>query len=100
VRNEPLRPVTKEDIRGEIEHAVATAGGKARARLERSYAEIAFPTMLPAYDKCWWTMPTSFGCVRSRAPVRRPSMVGRYFDPDEAIPQVRVYRLERGRANH
>ena len=27
-------------------------------------------------------------------------MVGRYFDPDEAIPQVRVYRLERGRANH
>jgi hypothetical protein len=129
VRDEPARPVTKVDIRGEIEHAVATAGEKARSGVERSYAAIEFPTTLPAYttllvdesDFVWvrpfaragetlvrWSVFSPTGSLAAEVDVPahlevfeigRNYVLGRYFDPDEAIPQVRVYRLERGRAN-
>ncbi|MHB1297362.1 MAG: NHL repeat-containing protein [Gemmatimonadaceae bacterium] len=129
VRTEAARTVTKGDIRGEIERAVATAGENERARLERSYAAIEFPTTLPAYttllvdesDFVWvrpfaragedlvrWSVFSPTGSLVAEVDVPahlevfeigRDYVLGRYLDPEEAIPQVRVYGLERGKVN-
>ena len=98
-----------------------------QARIERYYAEIPFPKTLPAYSTLlvdgaghvWaqdyaraespttnWTIFDSRG--RSIAAAALPAhfevyevgsdyVLARFMDPDEAIPQVRLYRLRRGR---
>lgn len=98
-----------------------------QARIERSYAEIPFPKTLPAYSvllidgagQVWaqddaraespttnWTIFDSRGrrVAAAALPVHfevyeigSDYVLGRFMDPDEAIPQVRLYRLRRGR---
>lgn len=119
--------ITPADIRDEIERAVAESGESRRAGVERSYAEITFPTTVPAYthlvvdaeDFAWVRSFPRSGAREARWSVFSPSgtfvrevaipthlevfeigrdyVLGRYLDPEEAIPQVRLYRLERSR---
>lgn len=120
--------VTKSDIRAEVERAVANAGEARRARVEAGYAEITFPTTLPAYtqllvdseDHLWvrpfprntggialWSVFAPSGAFAGEVAVPihlevfeigRDYVLGRFMDPEEAIPQVRLYRLTRAAA--
>lgn len=117
--------VSKTDIHDEIELAVANEGENRRARVEAEYAEITFPATLPAYtqmlvdaeDFLWvrpfprgtgsivfWSVFTASGTFAGDVAVPkhlevfeigRDYVLGRFMDPTEAIPQVRLYRLTR-----
>lgn len=116
---------SRADIRDEIERVVSAAGEARRARVEAEYAEIALPATLPAYthlvvdadDHAWirahpnraaetvsWSVFSPAGTLVAEASVPqalevfeigRDYVLGKYLDPVEAIPQVRLYRLTR-----
>jgi hypothetical protein len=124
-RPELPTPVTRDDIRDETERAVAEAGEPRRAAVERGYAGITFPATLPAYtqmvidaeDHVWvrafprrsaptarWSVFSPVGALVAEVDVPkhlevyeigRDYALGRYLDPEEAVPQVRMYRLSR-----
>ena len=124
-RTETAVAVSRADIRDEIERSVANGGEARRAQIERSYADITFPSTLPAYthlmvdaeDHVWvrgfprgasptvrWTVfaPTGAPAAEVQLPahlevfeIGRDYVLGRYLDPTEAVPQVRLYRLTR-----
>jgi hypothetical protein len=126
-RPEPPLAVTKTDIRDEIEREIANRGESSRKSVEEAYAEMTFPTTLPAYtslivdsDDFVWVRPYPRGSPQSVrwsvfdskgvlvAEVDVPThlelfeigpeyVLGRYLDPVEAIPQVRLYRLTRAK---
>jgi len=125
-KDEPTA-VSPQDVRDEIERAVAEAGESRRAGIERSYAAITFPATLPAYthvvvdseDFAWVRAFPRSGAREARWSVFAPAgsfvgevalprdlevfeigvdyVLGRSLDPDEGIPQVRLYRLVRSR---
>ncbi len=114
--------VSQRDIRDEIERAVAKSGESRRAQVERGYAAITFPATVPAYthlvidseDFAWVRPFPRSGAREARWSVFSPSgtfvgevaipshlevfeigrdyVLGRFLAPDEAIPQVRLYR--------
>ncbi len=118
-------PTTREDIRDYIELEIAADGEQYRERYERRYAEMEFPPTLPAYtalvvdaeDLVWvrafprgtgptarWSVfaPTGALVAEVEVPrylevfeIGRDYLLGRYFDPVEAMPEVRLYRLTR-----
>ena len=115
--------VTTRDIDAEVERQVASSGAKSRPRLEKYFAEIALPKTLPPYrdlmvdatDNLWvqdyarsapssvtWTVfdPTGKQLVEVQMPhaldvyeIGADYVLGRFLDPEESIPQVRMYRL-------
>jgi hypothetical protein len=122
-RDEPSVPVTRDDIRAEIDRAVGGAEAR-REAIERSYAEMTLPSTLPPYtallvdadDHVWVrSYPRGTGAVRWSVfspagrlvaevavprhlevyEIGRDYLLGRYLDPEEEIPQVRQYRLTR-----
>ena len=114
---------TPDDIQYAIEKEVGGRGPEIRARVERSYAEMQLPKTIPAYaamkvdarENLWvqdyprtkspvvqWTVFDPRG--REIAAVALPVyleayeigddyVLGRFLDPEESIPQVRLYRL-------
>lgn len=116
---------TRDDIAYAREREIATAGEARRTAIERDYATLPFPKTVPAYaalrvdasDHLWvqdyprvrspnvtWSVFDREG--RQVAEVALPVhlevyeigadyVLGRFMDPDEAIPQVRLYRLSR-----
>lgn len=113
------------DIRAEIERAVLENGESKRRGVERSYEGITFPKTLPAYtalvvdaeDHAWvrafpratdaaatWSVFSPSGALVAEVSVPkdlevfeigRDYVLGRMIDPEELVPQVRTYRLER-----
>ena len=126
-RSEVPIAVSERDIRDAIERAVAEEGEARRAAVEREYAAITFPTTVPAYthlvidseDFAWvrafprsgarearWSVFSPAGAFVGEVAVPthlevfeigRDFILGRYLDPNESIPQVRLYRLDRTR---
>ncbi len=124
VPSSPVR-VTARDIEAEREREIASLGERARARTEQGYKTIALPEFMPATrdllvdatGAVWvqhyprasspdvqWTVFGADGKVR--ATMRMPSalevyeigaeyVLGRFIDPDEQVPEVRLYRLRR-----
>jgi hypothetical protein len=119
------RAITDEDIEYAMELEIAENGERARAGIQRRYGMITFPKTAPAYaalrvdhaGNLWIqdyprpSAPTVIWRVFSRdgASVSRVDLptylgvyeigadyvLGRYLDPDESVPQVRLYRLRR-----
>lgn len=117
--------VTPADVRNALQIEIANAGEPFRKRLEDAFAEMTFPKTLPAYTKLIvdanenvWVRPYPRGTPTSvrwsvfdangtlAAEVEVPILLevyeigaeyllGRYLDPREATPQVRLYRLNR-----
>lgn len=120
----PVR-VTPRDISDLIEQQVSIRGEGQRKAIEANLAAIVLPKTLPAYaalvvdadDNLWvqdfahanprlvtWTV---FGRQGNQlAEVALPAtldiyeigqdyILGRYLDPDEAVPEVRLYRLSK-----
>jgi hypothetical protein len=105
---------------------IAADGEQYRERYERRYAGMEFPSTLPAYtalivdseDLVWvrafprgtgaaapWSVFSSSGALVAEVALPRhlevfeiggDYLLGRYFDPVDAIPEVRLYRLDRG----
>jgi len=126
-RDESPTPVSRADVKDEIERAIAEAGEPKRLRVEQEYAEITLPTTLPAYtdlvidadDQPWvrafprrgesvaqWSVFAATGALVAEVAVPkhlevyeigRDYVLGRYMDPSESIPQVRLYRLVRSK---
>ncbi len=124
-RPESPRPVTTADVRAYTEREVANSGERNRARIEASLAAIEFPSTLPAYthlvvddqDLVWIRGFPRAGASTARWTVFKATgeqvaevdlsanlevfeigagyVLGRYLDPDEAVPQVRIYQLRR-----
>ena len=124
-RDEPPQAVTSDDIRDYVELQIAERGDHRRASVEREFAAIEFPKTLPAYtalvvdseDLAWvrhfprgagasvkWTVFSSTGAIVAEVEVPRhlevneigrEYLLGRWFDPDDAIPEVRLYALRR-----
>lgn len=123
--NVPLTPVTKADIDKEIALTPGNISAATQKRLEASYAEILLPKTMPAYgafvvdalDNLWvqdykravskqvrWTVFAPDGKLLARVmlptdltvhEIGRDYILGRYQDVEEAVPQVRLYRLTR-----
>lgn len=115
--------VTEADVVAEREREIASVGERARVSIERSYAKIPMPELLPATrailvdaaEQVWvqhyprassatvaWTVFGPDGRVRATASlpaaldvyeIGSDYVLGRYIDPDEQIPEVRQYRL-------
>ena len=122
----PAVAVTRADIDAERDKEVASSPPTWRKSLEDDYATFPYPKFLPPYvalrvdagDNLWvqsyprkqspvvtWTVfnnrgsrITQLDLPRDLEPFEIGSdyVLGRYLDPDEAIPQVRLYRLVRG----
>ncbi len=118
-------PVTAQDIDAELERQVASDGERSRTRLTKYFSEIKMPKTLPPYrallvdgaDLLWvqdyaksasgtvsWTIFDPAGKQVATIPmpyafdvyeVGTDYVLGRYIDADDAIPQVRLYRLHR-----
>jgi len=116
---------TKDDIEYAKEKEIGGGGERVRASVERGYAEMTLPKTIPAYaslvvdsDDYLWVQdyPRAKGAtvrwsVFDRAgnavtevglpthlevyEVGRDYVLGRYLDPDEQVPEVRLYRLSR-----
>ena len=116
-------PVTLTDVEAEVEREVASNGAKSRPRVEKYFATITLPKTLPPYrallvdahDNLWvqdyarstpvsvtWTVfdPTGKQLVEVQMPqsldvyeIGADYVLGRFIDPDDSIPQVRMYRL-------
>ncbi|MBC8088219.1 MAG: hypothetical protein H7Z40_13205 [Phycisphaerae bacterium] len=123
--NTPLVPVTKADIEKEIALTPGNTSAAAQKRLETSYAEMVLPKTMPAFgafvvdalDNLWvqdykramarhvrWTVFAPDGKLLARVQlptdltvheIGRDYILGHYQDLEEAIPQVRMYRLTR-----
>jgi hypothetical protein len=126
-RREAPIAVTRADIRNAIEGEIANRGESARTDVESAYAEMALPSTLPAYtdlrvdaeDLVWvrayprgapaavrWSVFNTRGTLVAEIDVPThlevfeigtDYVLGRYLDPAEAIPQVRLYQLTRSR---
>jgi hypothetical protein len=120
-------PLTTVDVNAARDMAIAEAPSNRRSAIESRYAAYPYPRFLPAYaallidagDNLWvqdhprptlpgvrWTVFSPQGEQLAEITLPRALTVfeigadyilGRYLDPDEAIPQVRVYRLDRPR---
>ena len=120
-----LVPVTKNDIDEEHAREIASDGKNWKQGIERDYAKMTFPKSLPAYsaflidalDKLWvkdfprsasstvrWSTFSNDG--KAEGQVLLPTnldvfeigtdyILGRYLDPKESVPQVRLYKLTR-----
>ncbi len=114
--------VTKADVDAERERQIASLGERARTMIERSYASMTMPEFLPstrdlhvdATGDVWvqhypsaasatvrWTVFAPNGRVRATIgmpvalevyEIGADYVLGRYIDPDEQVPEVRVYR--------
>ena len=125
-KNRAPAPVTAADTRAVLERRLATVRPDRRQATETDHASYPYPKVFPPYaalrvdalDHLWvqdypraasatvlWSVFNPAG--RQVAEVALPRdlevfeigsdyVLGRYLDPDEAIPQVRVYRLDRG----
>ena len=123
----PVQPTTRADIDHLKALATALATPSRQAAIERDLDAMPLPNVLPAYtallvDRAGllWaqdyprsTSPTAAWTVfdvgtRRVATVGLPThlevyeigddyVLGRFLDPNEAVPQVRLYRLRRGR---
>lgn len=121
----PPVPVTAADTRVELQRRLATARPDRRKAIEADHASYPYPKVLPPYaalrvdaeDHLWvqdyprsasatvlWSVFNPAGTQVAEVVLPRDLEVfeigtdyvlGRYVDPDEAIPQVRIYRLER-----
>jgi hypothetical protein len=119
------RPVTRADIDAVLELALAAARPDRHRAIQAQYASIRYPRTLPPYralrvdalDQLWveeyprpqaaavtWTVFAPDGRLVGEAAlprhlsvfeIGRDYVLGRYLDPEEAIPQVRMYRLIR-----
>lgn len=119
------RETTSDDIRYAMELEIAANGERSRAGTERAYAELPLPKTLPAYaalvvdtdDNLWvrdyprpkaptvrWSVFDPAGRLIAAVDVPtylqvyeigRDYILGRFLDPDESIPQIRQYRLNR-----
>ncbi|HLA91026.1 MAG TPA: hypothetical protein VJL28_11415 [Gemmatimonadaceae bacterium] len=117
--------VSEADVRNEMEREISIRGESWRRRTEQDYAEMKLPTTLPPYtilivdesDYVWvrpwpraalaslrWSVFDPRGRLAAEVDVPaflevfeigREYLLGRYFDPNEAVPQVRLYRLRR-----
>lgn len=117
--------VTRDDIAHAREREIAEAGEPRRGAIERSWATMSFPETIPAYaalrvdaaSHLWvqdyprgrstsvaWSVfdPQGRQVAELALPVHlevyeigADYVLGRFMDPDEAIPQVRLYRLIR-----
>jgi len=124
-RAEPPIAVTRTDIQEAIEREIANRGESSRKDVEAAYAAMNFPATLPAYtdlrvdsENLVWIRPYPRGSPTSVrwsvfdpkgvlvAEVDLPThlevfeigtdyVLGRYLDPAEAIPQVRLYHFKR-----
>lgn len=118
---------TQDDLEAEKEREIAMMGEKARRVVTESYAKMPQAKFLPgsrdllvdAEGNVWlqhfprarstmtqWTVFAADG--KQRANIELPSVfdvyeigrdyiLGRYIDPDESIPEVRLYSLKRSR---
>lgn len=123
--NSPAVPVTTEDVEKEIALTPGNNSAATQKRLALAYAEMKLPKTMPAYgafvvdalDNLWvqsykratarqvrWTVYAPDGKLLARVQlptdltvheIGRDYILGRYQDVDEAIPQVRLYRLTR-----
>ena len=117
--------VTKADVEAEREREVAKLGERARTVIERSFATMTMPEFLPATrdllvdatGHVWvqhfpsassttvrWTVFAPAGNVRATIAmpvalevyeIGADYVLGRYIDPEEQVPEVRLYRLEK-----
>ncbi|MBL0170611.1 MAG: hypothetical protein IPP90_07750 [Gemmatimonadaceae bacterium] len=121
----PRIAATAADLVAAREAEIAALGERARSRVESDYASMPLPKNLPATrelivdadDNLWvqdyprassatvrWTvfaptgtmlatiaLPTAFELYEAG----RDYVLGRYVDPNEAVPEVRLYRLTR-----
>jgi hypothetical protein len=124
-RAESPLAVTKSDVRDAMEREIGNRGESARKGVEDAYAEMTFPATLPAYtdllvdseDLIWvrhfprgtesaarWSVFDSAGALRAEVEVPiylevleigAGYVLGRYLDPQTAVPQVRLYQLKR-----
>lgn len=124
-RSEPPAAVTPAHIQDLIELEVAVAGEARRGGITRDLDGMDLPSTLPAYthlvvdseDLVWvrpfplrdsstvrWSVFAPTGALVAEVPVPtflavfeigRDYLLGRYLDPEEAVPHVRVYRLHR-----
>jgi hypothetical protein len=118
-------PVKAIDVAAELERQVSTVGENSRTRLAKYFGEVKMPKTLPPYrallvdaaDHLWvqdyaqsapgvmtWTVFDPAGKLVAHIPMPQPFdvyeigadyVLGRFIDPVESIPQVRMYRLER-----
>jgi len=121
----PNLETTSDDIEYAIDKEVAGRGPEIRARIERRYGEMQLPKTIPAYaalkvdarENLWvqdyprtkspvvqWTVfdPRGREIAAVALPVHLEAyeigddyVLGRFMDPEESIPQVRLYRLHR-----
>jgi hypothetical protein len=117
----------RDEIEREI--AASPGGEARRARIEQGYADITLPTTLPAYtqlvvdaddfvwvrgfprgtgDTALWSVFAPTGRLVAEVSVPKHLEVfeigsnyvlGRYLDPAEAVPQVRLYGLTRAKVS-
>jgi hypothetical protein len=117
--------VTRADIRDAIEREIANRGESSRKDVEAAYAEMSFPATLPAYtdlrvdteDLVWvrsyprgspisvrWSVFDPKGTLIAEVDlpthievfeIGADYVLGRFLDPAEAVPQVRLYHLKR-----
>jgi hypothetical protein len=118
---------SKSDIDFAMEREQAGQTDAAQKRIAAEYATIEFPKTVPAYDKMlvdadgllWvedyprgksatrrWTVFSGTGVKQAEVglPVNlevfeigHDYLLGKYIDPDEQIPEVRMYKLSRSR---
>ena len=121
----PLQ-TTRDDITYAMEREIADVGEARRAAIERGYADMALPKTMPAYaalrvdvaNYLWvqdyprtrsttvsWSVFDPSGRQVAEVPlpvhlevyeIGTDYVLGRFMNPDEAVPQVRLYRLTRG----
>ena len=127
-RPEPPVPLSRTDIREAIDQEVAESGGARQLAIAAAYADMTFPPTLPPYtklvidadDDAWvrafprrgdsvaqWSVFSATGALVAQVAIPtylevyeigRDYVLGRYLDPADAIPQVRLYRLTRDQA--
>ena len=119
------RAITDEDIDYAMELEIAETGERARAGIQRRYGMMTLPKTTPAYaalrvdyaGNLWiqdyprpsastvtWRVFSRDGASVARVDlpthlavyeIGADYVLGRYLDPDESVPQVRLYRLHR-----
>lgn len=121
----PVAVTTKADIDSAMAREQAGLSEASQKRIAASYATMEFPKTLPAYRRLlidadglvWvqdyllgrapmsrWTVFTQAGAQQAEVAVPahlevneigRDYLLGTFIDPDDQIPQVRLYRLHR-----